>query len=163
GCFAPMGVVTRRGRQASKSAVASVDSARRQKPSLREPGLHEDLRQFPYFVLGTSRTLFRLIRDAHGPWWFSRSLEGRFGLPAPYGTGYLASEEMGALLEYLGPELMSGGCAPASLLAGRHLRQLTLPYPARLADSLSERAVRWVTAELSTLTPYRVPQAWARA
>ena len=49
------------------------------------------------------------------------------------------------------------------LLRGRHLRELRLPRTATLADTLSDRAIRWVTAELSTITPYRVPQAWARA
>jgi hypothetical protein len=49
------------------------------------------------------------------------------------------------------------------LLAGHDPRKLGVPQPFKLADLLSERAARWVTAELSTLVPYALPQAWARA
>jgi hypothetical protein len=52
------------------------------------------------------------VHDGHGPWWFSSSLEGCFDLPAPDGTCYLASDELGAMLERLGAELLPGGCAP---------------------------------------------------
>lgn len=78
------------------------------------------------------------------------------------GTCYLASDPAGALLEVLGPFLMPGGAAPASLLEGRHLRKLQLPKKHRLANTLVDKAARWVTAELSTIVPYSVPQAWAR-
>lgn len=135
----------------------------RQRLSLREPLPGESLQGFPRFMLADTRSVFRLVRSGHGPWWFSSSLEGRFDLPAPEGTCYVASDYLGAILEHLGPELLPGACAPSSLLVGRQLRELRLPRPFRLADSLRERAVRWVTAELSTITPYRVPQAWARA
>ena len=136
---------------------------KRQRPSLRPPAALENLHGFPQFLLADKRPIFRLVRDGLGPWWFSSSLNGRFDLPAPEGTCYLASDELGAILEHLGPELLPGGCVPASLLTGRHVRELRVPRPFRLADSLRERAVRWVTAELSTLVPYGMAQAWARA
>jgi hypothetical protein len=63
------------------------------------------------------------------------------------------------LLEVLGPDPLPGSGAPWSLLAGRHLRELRAPHRHRFADA----PVAWLTAELSTITPYRVPQAWARA
>jgi hypothetical protein len=90
-------------------------------------------------------------------------MEGRFDLPSPDGTCYLASDDLGALLERLGPGLEPGGIAPSGLLAGRHLRALHVPRPQSLADSLARLATRWLTSEISTITPYRVPQAWARA
>ena len=136
---------------------------RRQKVSLRAPRANEPLGDFPRFLLLPSLTLFRLTRDGHEPWWFSSSLEGRFDLQAPEGTCYFASDDLGAILEVLGPDLLPGGCAPASLLRGRHLRELFVPRRCRLADCLVDRASRWVTAELSTITPYALPQAWARA
>lgn len=90
-------------------------------------------------------------------------MAGRFDLPPPDGTCYVASDDLGALLEVLGPSLLPGSGAPASLLEGRHLRALRTPRLHRVADTLAEKAVAWVTAELSTITPYRLPQAWARA
>lgn len=104
-----------------------------------------------------------MTRDGHGPWWFGSTLEGRFDLPAPDGTCYLATDDLGAILEVLGPDLLPGSGAPSGLLMGRHLRQLRAPRRKRLADTLAEKAVVWVTGELSTITPYRLPQAWARA
>lgn len=103
------------------------------------------------------------MRDRQGPWWFGSSLLGRFDLPAPNGTCYVAADQLDAILEILGPDLLPGGLAPASLLAGRHLRALRVPTPRKLANCLVQKAGRWITAELSTLTPYAVPQAWASA
>lgn len=134
----------------------------RQRPSLRAPLANEDVRRFPAYVLAPARYVFRVVRDRHGPWWFSSALHGRFDLPAPEGTCYVASDDLGALLEIVGPDLLPGGCAPASLLAGRHLRRLGVPRTMRLADALASRAAQWVTAEIATITPYTVPQAWAR-
>ncbi len=90
-------------------------------------------------------------------------MEGRFDLPRPLGTCYLSNDDLAALLESLGPELLPGGMAPASLLEGKHLRLLAVPGPMKLANALAGRATRWVTAEISTITPYAVPQAWALA
>lgn len=135
----------------------------RQRPSLRAPVRDEDLRGFPSFALDKRRPLWRLVRDGHGPWWFGSSLQGRFDLPAPNGTCYLASDDLGAILETLGPDLLPGGIAPASLLGGRHLRALRVPQTHRVANCLVQRASKWVTAEISTLTPYNASQAWALA
>ena len=109
------------------------------------------------------RTLWRVVRDDCAPWWFGSTLAGRFDLPPPEGTCYLASDDLGAILETLGPDLLPGAGAPWILLAGRHLRALRVPQRHRLAGALAERAVGWVTAELSSITPYRLPQAWALA
>jgi hypothetical protein len=135
----------------------------RQRPSLEAPDATTPLDRFPAFALLPTRALWRVTRDGHGPWWFGSTMEGRFDLPAPEGTCYLASDDLGALLEVLGPDLLPGSGAPWSLLTGRHLRELRAPHRLRLADAVAEKAVAWVTGELSTITPYRVPQAWARA
>jgi hypothetical protein len=114
-------------------------------------------------MLAPERTLWRVARDGHGPWWFGSSLQGRFDLPPPDGTCYLASDDLGALLEILGPDLLPGAGAPSSLLAGRRLWAVSVPRRQRLADTIGERAVAWVTGELSTITPYHLPQVWALA
>ncbi len=135
---------------------------KRQRPSLRPPADDLSAVGFPVYRLGPARRMWRLVRDGYGPWWFGSSLEGRFDLPAPKGTCYLASDDLGAILECLGPGLLPGGFAPASLLAHRHLRELSPPEPRRIANSLAGKAAGWVTAELSTITPYAVTQSWAR-
>jgi hypothetical protein len=140
-----------------------LERVTRQRPSLRAPGAGVSLDGFPSYPLTPARTLWRVVRDGHGPWWFGSLLEGRFDLPAPDGTCYLASDDLGALLEVLGPDLLPGAGAPAALLAGRHLRAVHVAARQRLADTLAERAVGWVTAEIATVTPYRVSQAWALA
>ena len=133
----------------------------RQKPSLRLPPTDGDLRRFPAFTLNKQRELWRVVRDGYGAWWFGSSLEGRFDLPAPKGTCYLASDDLGAMLEILGPDLLPGGLAPQTLLHGRHLATLSVLNDHRLANCVVQRATQWVTAEISTLTPYTVPQAWS--
>src|SRR5262249_24121193 len=142
---------------------ASLEGVSRQHPSLEPPGETASLHRFPAFALLPTRALWRVTRDGHHPWWFGSTMEGRFDLHAPEGTCYLASDDLGALLEVLGPGLQPGSGAPRSLLPGGHLRELRAPHRLRLADAIAEKAVAWVMAELSTITPYRVPQAWARA
>lgn len=135
----------------------------RQQPTLRAPRVDEDLGRFPAYSMETRRTYWRVVREGHGPWWFGSTLNGRFDLPAPNGTCYLASDDLGAILETLGPQLLPGGLAHESLLHGRQLRGLRAPHRHRVANCLAQQASKWVTAEISTLTPYSVPQAWAKA
>jgi hypothetical protein len=135
----------------------------RQQPTLRVPRVDEDLSRFPAFSTDTRRAYWRVVREGHCPWWFGSTLNGRFDLPPPNGTCYLASDDLGAMLETIGPDLLPGGLAPESLLQGRLLRALRLPHRHRVANCLAQRASKWVTAEISTLTPYDVPQAWAKA
>jgi len=135
----------------------------RQQPSLRVPLHNEELQGFPTFRLEKKRVLWRMVRDGHGPWWFGSLLSGRFDLPAPHGACYLASDDLGATLERLGPDLLPGGLAHRSLFRNRHLKKLHVPRLHKLANCLVLRAIKWVTAEISTLTPYDIPQAWAVA
>ena len=135
----------------------------RQRPSLRTPQANENLDGFPAFLIDGKRSLWRTVRDKQGPWWFGSSLEGRFDLPAPKGTCYLANDYLGALMEALGPDILPHGMAHASTLRAKHLRELRAPRSLKLANCVVQRAAKWVTAEISTLTPYAVPQQWATA
>jgi hypothetical protein len=88
-------------------------------------------------------------------------LEGRFDLPAPEGTCYLATDELAALLETLGADHMAGAVS-AAFLAERRLRRLTLPLSTEAADLTSRKAAGFgITAEIDTLVPYELPQTWA--
>lgn len=105
---------------------------------------------------------FRDHDATKGPWWFS-SGRGRFDLPWPYGTCYLADRKAACIRERVGPDLAVHGRVAASVLAGRVVSRLRLTGDVRAANLTSDRASDeyGVTAELSTMTPYAVPQAWA--
>lgn len=135
---------------------------RRQVPTLGPPPADPDrLAGFPSHFLSPELPLFRVARKGYDPWWFSSSLEGRFDLHEPYGTCYLAAEEMGALLELIGPDLESGAVS-ADFFRERRLWELRVPRKVRLADTTSRKASGFgVTAEIGSIVPYELPQAWA--
>jgi hypothetical protein len=88
-------------------------------------------------------------------------MKGRFDLPEPDGTCYLATDELSALLEVVGPDL-EGGAVSSRLLQERSLRRLRLPGEQHLSDLTSREAIHFgITAEIGTITPYGCPQAWA--
>jgi hypothetical protein len=66
-------------------------------------------------------------------------------------------------MESMGPEVSQGVIA-SELLDELRLYMWTPRRPLRLANLVSRRAWgRGVTNELSTMTPYDIPQQWARA
>ncbi len=67
------------------------------------------------------------------------------------------------MLELIGPD-MSGGAVSETFLDDRRLRRLSVPRPHRLANLTDRRASGFgVTAEIHTIVPYALPQAWAAA
>jgi hypothetical protein len=134
----------------------------RESSSLRWPP--EDpsaLDGFPVRELSPATDLFRVVRRGNGPWWFGSSMKGRFDLPEPDGTCYLAMDEVSALLEVLGPDLERGAIS-SPFLSGRSLRKLRVSAEQRLSDLTSRQAVRFgITTEIGTVVPYGCPQAWA--
>jgi hypothetical protein len=120
-----------------------------------------DLRRFPRRTLRAGTVLHRVAR--RGPWWFCSDRLCRFDLDAPDGTCYLAHDEIGALLEVIGPEL-AGGVVSEEFLATRRIHRLTLERDVVLADTASRRAAGFgVTNELAGMADYAIPQAWAAA
>jgi hypothetical protein len=104
---------------------------------------------------------FRVVRKGRGPWWFGSTMDGRFDLPEPHGTCYLAVDPLSALLEILGPE-RRGGIVSANLIAERRIRQLQIPAEIAVADTTVRQASGFgITAEIGTIVPYGRPQAWA--
>jgi hypothetical protein len=132
----------------------------RQHPALAAPG---NVTGFPSWRLRRTQRVFRAHRAELSPWWFSSSGQGRFDLPPPDGTCYVASDAQAALRERLGDSLVAAGVVPASLIDGAVVSTLTVPRGSQLADTTAEGAADFVTREISTITPYEVPQAWARA
>ena len=131
-------------------------------PSLGPPpATAEELAEFPASELSTETELFRVVRRGRAPWWFGSSMAGRFDLPAPAGTCYLATDPLAALLEALGP-FRRGGAVTIPFLEARELRRLFLPASERAADATSRRAAGFgITAEIGTILPYDLPQRWA--
>lgn len=127
------------------------------------PDPDRDYRGFPRRTLAAGMTWFRQHAASCGPWWFSCSGAGRFDLADPYGTCYLAASPQSAVREGIGPDLAEHGQVPASLIDGRVVSALPLPETVTAANVDSPRAVDHygVTAELTAMTPYDVPQAWA--
>jgi hypothetical protein len=132
-------------------------------PSLSEPPPVERLASFPVWHVHAGTRLWRVTRAGNGPWWFSSDGSGRFDLPAPRGTCYLADDPAVALLESFGPLWPELGVSRA-VVDQRRLWDVALPEQADAADA-TVRAARsfGVTAELGTITPYDLPHRWAAA
>lgn len=87
-------------------------------------------------VLESVTCLFRVGRAERSPWWFRSSLEGRFDLPEPDGTCYVALDPLAALLEVIGPDCERGYLS-AEHLARRRVYQLRSDGPAEEAKEIS--------------------------
>lgn len=122
------------------------------------------LDRFPVTTLTPAQTLRRGHRTANGPWWFSSSGGGRFDLTPPRGTCYLAFDEITAIRETVGAALATARVISAAFAAERQLSTLVVPHDHNLADTCADEAADFgLTRELSSMTPYAVPQEWAAA
>lgn len=105
--------------------------------------------------------LWRAARRGRRAWWFCNCGDCRFDLAAPRGTCYVGTDRLCGLLETIGPEWVKGAPLTPEFLRRRTLRAaalVTLP----LANLTSRRALGFrVTNELSDMTPYDIPRAFA--
>jgi hypothetical protein len=121
----------------------------------------DSLDGFPAWRLRPERVLFRVHRRTRNPWYFDSGPDGRFNLPAPRGTCYLAETAVGAFLETLGRQ---GQLIPQPEVDERALSTLRVPREHRLADCTVARARGFgVTAGIHALEEYERTQTWARA
>lgn len=107
------------------------------------------------------RRLHRLSEHTQ-PWWFSSSPGGggRFDLPSPKGTCYLADDLDGALGEKLlrRPKKI----VPAQRLRELHHAEVRVHDPPALADLTAKGATGWgLNAEIHTGLDYAKARAWA--
>ncbi|UOE44969.1 RES family NAD+ phosphorylase [Agromyces larvae] len=126
------------------------------------PASDLDLTDFPSAWLNPTATLARAHSADRNAGWFSSNLGGRFDLPAPDGTCYLADGVLVALREALGVVTLNRS-VPATDVDARAVTLLTNVAGRFAGVSLPEAASFSVTSELTSMTPYAVPQAWARA
>ncbi|EOM74229.1 hypothetical protein Rrhod_4372 [Rhodococcus rhodnii LMG 5362] len=85
---------------------------------------------------------------------------GRFDLPAPLGTCYVAETEMIGLYE-----MLAGVRFVAEPdIASRTVSELTVDHDLIVADATANDGIRYgLTAEISTVVDYRLTQHWAKA
>ncbi len=101
-------------------------------------------------------------------WWFSSvdptqpEHSGRFDLPTPNGTCYLAATDDVAILEAL-QEDYQGGMLPMSALEARHISSTAMPPDTPAAANLSDRRAlgAGVTAALWAGSDRLLTQHWA--
>lgn len=107
------------------------------------------------------------LSEHSGVWWFASLADdgggtggGRFDLPAPEGTCYLADDLEGAL----GEKLLR---RPKRLIPEQRLRELRhgrvrVRRAPELADLTAKRVTGWgINAEIHTTLDYGKPRAWA--
>ena len=89
-----------------------------------------------------------------GPWWFASAPGGRWGLPKPHGTVYLADSAEVALRERIGRVLSSRTTLTETEVDASRISRLHVPDNVRLADLCSRNAAAYgLTREIHTLTP----------
>lgn len=130
-----------------------------------------DFKRFPRKTLRAGSEWFRQHQERptadRGAWYFAPYPPGdegggRFDLPHPDGTCYLASTELGAVNELVGPECADRGWVDGDLVAGRVVSRLRLPDDVKAADTTSARAAQFrATNELPATERYDITQAWA--
>lgn len=110
----------------------------------------------------------RCIDGRHAqPWWFSTRTDnndpGRFDLPTPSGTCYLAGDPAAAIIERCAePDADDPPPPTTRMLAGLRVWSGTLDDGSQLADT-TRASVPRLTAELATVVPFDLPHAWADA
>ena len=120
-----------------------------------------DLTEFPAFSLLPDEIAFRIHHMDYGPWWFNSRGGGRFDLPHPLGTCYLAAAGIGAFVEAF---QRSGVTIPTDHVLTRRLSRLRVPHPIRLADATGSRARGFgLTGDIHSSTDRAWTQTWAMA
>jgi RES domain len=138
----------------------------RARQSLKAPPADARLDGFPRKTINPTRTLFRAHTKGNGPWWFSSAMNGRFDLPAPEGTCYVATTPAAALRERWGRKLVKRNMITEAFADATVLSTLNVPHSHRLADLCSSRAADFnVTREIHTVvrSSYQLTQQWAAA
>lgn len=126
-----------------------------------------DLTGFPMAPVGDET--YRAHRADRGPWWFSSydpvsdHPSGRFDLPVPRGTCYLASSARGAARERMGKHTTTVVHVDDGL-RGTVISALAASDWGSVADLEHVDAPLYgVTRELATSGPYEISAAWAAA
>ena len=120
----------------------------RQKIAQHGPMPGSNLSLIPSVEYEKGSEFFRAHSQQYGPWYFSSSMQGRFDLPEPQGTCYLATNPGAAVREVIGDRLSQSGRLPQSLAEGKVISRLPLPlsdagavqFPSRFESTLADAA-----------------------
>ena len=120
-----------------------------------------NLRGFPRWTLRGDRTIHRIHRSTHAPWWFSADGSGRFDpVGTEHGACYLAERPLGAWAEVLRKPML---IAEADV-HDRALLSVPLGRDLRVANVTSRRALAFgVTATIGGADDYEESQAFSAA
>lgn len=128
------------------------------------PEAGQSLAGFPTRHVGAGTSWSRAHRESLGPWFFASEGGGRFDLPHPRGTCYLANTPETAARELIGPELIGAGRVTDAFLTDRVVSKIPLPSPVKAAKLTSNYALdHRVSNELSSMPDYSLTQQWAQA
>lgn len=118
---------------------------------------------FPTIVRTAGDSLWRAHGATNSVGWYSSSGGGRFDLPTPHGTCYLASSMGAAIRERLGGAIAQGNYVTHSDATETRVTEIA-GLDIVCGDVSTPEAARFgVTAELTSMTPYTIPHAWAAA
>lgn len=137
---------------------------------LPPPPPDADLRRFPACTVKAGLPLYRVHLTTWGCWHFAslnqnRKAGSRFDTTGSVrGTCYTATDPLTALAEVLGYAILCGPYIAPGALDDHSVSKVTTRRSYRVAD-LTSRSCPILGAlgrELSVLTPYGTPQAWAQ-
>lgn len=141
-------------------------SARREASRQGPPA--DDLSGFPSAAVAASTKWHRCHQTQHEPWFYASHPAdkiggGRWDLPAPNGTCYVAESAGAALKETAGPDLHDHGFVTGSWADARSVSGVELGAKVSVAD-MTDAAVsdHGASNELVGALRYRITQAWAR-
>lgn len=133
-----------------------------------QQGPRGSLTGFPRTTLKAQSGWYRCHLAAFGPWFFASHPSGEVGggrwdLPEPLGTCYVAESPLAALKEVAGPDLLEVGFLTRPWLEGRSVSELRLGSDVAAANLRSPRVSEFgASAELMGALAYAVTQEWAR-
>lgn len=123
-----------------------------------------DLAGFPTKQLRNGVRWYRAHRRELGAWYFDSGPGGRFNLHGAKGTCYAASTAEAAVREIIGPDFVQGRQVFDTLVDARVVSTVVLPTFCCVAKLTDAGAAAYrVSNELSSMTRYGIPQAWAAA
>ncbi|GHD73704.1 hypothetical protein GCM10010317_085840 [Streptomyces mirabilis] len=136
------------------------------------PDPNQDLSDFASRDIRHGSKVYRTHEQS--PWYFASAPNagkehegGRFDLPKPKGTLYVANNALSALAERLGPDLLDATPPelPSDAFDLWFVSSTRLPYDYRVADLWSQKVGGFgvIASEMSASAPYAITQEWASA